>query len=86
MEVTMPTLWEAFLEDYADEIFDWSLRLTLEIFWRYCQDGSKAVDKFLKIGAKEHTDSVDVKGWCRKCDAVLFTTDAKFCSACGLKF
>ena len=39
----MPELWNAFLEDYADEVFDWPLRLILELFWHYCQDGSKAV-------------------------------------------
>lgn len=43
----MTLLWEAFLEDYADEVFDWSLRFTLEIFWHYCQDGNKAVYEFL---------------------------------------
>ena len=41
-------LWNAFLEDYANEIFNWSLRQTLEIFWHYCQDGNKAVYEFLK--------------------------------------
>ena len=44
----MPTLWEAFLEDYANEIFNWSLRYTLEVFWHYCQDGSRAVAEFQK--------------------------------------
>jgi hypothetical protein len=42
----MPHLWDAFLEDYYEEIWDWSLRLTLEIFWHYCQDGQKGVHKF----------------------------------------
>ena len=47
-EQIMPTLWDAFLEDYANEIFDWTLRFTLEVFWHYCQDGSKGVVEFLK--------------------------------------
>jgi len=42
----MTILWDAFLEDYAKETFDWSLRLTLEVFWYYCQDGNKAVNTF----------------------------------------
>lgn len=42
----MVELWDAFLEDYANEVFDWSLRLTLETFWHYCQDGSEAVAGF----------------------------------------
>ncbi len=41
------TLWDAFIEDYADEIHGWSLRLTLEIFWHFCQDGTRAVKEFL---------------------------------------
>lgn len=49
----MATLWDAFLEDYANEIFNWSLRYTLEIFWYYCQDGNKAVAKFLRPAYKE---------------------------------
>jgi len=43
----MPTLWEAFLEDYANEIFDWPLRFTLEAFWHYCQNGRRAVQELL---------------------------------------
>ena len=43
----MPTLWDAFLEDYTPQIHNWSLRFTLEAFWYYCQDGSKEVDKFI---------------------------------------
>ena len=41
-------LWDAFLEDYGNEVFDWSLRFTLEAFWHYCQDGSRAVAKFIR--------------------------------------
>ena len=36
-------LWDAFLEDYGNEIFNWSIRRTLELFWHYCQDGPKSV-------------------------------------------
>lgn len=42
----MPTLWDAFLEDYDQEIWDWSLRQTLEAFWHYCQNGNLAVMKW----------------------------------------
>lgn len=49
-------LWNVFLEDYADEVFDWSLRSMLEIFWHYCQDGSRAVHKFLS----EQGNSADI--------------------------
>ncbi len=41
-------LWDAFLEDHGDEVFNWSLRLTLEVFWEYCQDGSRAVAEFFR--------------------------------------
>ncbi|MCK4825134.1 hypothetical protein KA005_55815 [bacterium] len=44
----MPTLWEAFIEDYKEWLSNWSLRFTLEAFWHYCQDGSKQCDEFLK--------------------------------------
>ena len=47
IKIDLPTLWDAFLEDYAAEIFNWSLRFTLEVFWHYCQDGSQAVHEFL---------------------------------------
>ena len=40
-------LWDAFLEDYGNEIHDWAPRQLLEIFWYYCQDGSRAVHRFL---------------------------------------
>jgi len=43
----MPTLWDAFLEDYANEVFNWSLRWTLEIFWHYCQDGKTSVKEYM---------------------------------------
>ena len=48
----MAQLWDAFIQDYQNEIFDWSTRETLEIFWYYCQDGSKAVFKLLKENRK----------------------------------
>lgn len=41
-------LWEAFIEDYKEELPNWPLRFTLIAFWRYCQDGSREVEKFLK--------------------------------------
>jgi len=41
----MPELWDAFIQDYANEIHDWSLRKTLKLFWHYCQDGCRAVHK-----------------------------------------
>ena len=44
-------LWDAFLEDYRDEIFNWSPRQLLEIFWHYCQDGNRAVYEFLNKDA-----------------------------------
>ena len=44
----MGTYWDNFLKEYANEIFDWSLRFTLEVFWEYCQGGSKGVAEFLK--------------------------------------
>ena len=43
----MPKLWDAFVQDYQDEISSWSTVKLLEIFWHYCQDGSRAVDKLL---------------------------------------
>ncbi len=50
----MAELWTAFLEDYGNEIRDWTPRQLLELFWYYCQDGSKAVQEFLsrKVLAK----------------------------------
>lgn len=39
----MAEIWDVFIQDYANEIFDWSTRELLEIFWHYCQDGDKAV-------------------------------------------
>ena len=44
----MPTLWEAFIEDYHTQLVDWSLKFTLEAFWHYCQDGSRECDRFLE--------------------------------------
>ena len=43
----MPTIWDAFLEDYKEQIPDWSIRYLLEAFWHYNQDGSKTCDEFL---------------------------------------
>ena len=43
----MMELWDAFIEDYGNEIHGWSTRLLLEIFWHYCQDGNRAVKSFL---------------------------------------
>lgn len=43
----MPTLWEAFIEDYMQYLHKWTLIFTLEAFWHYCQDGSKQCDAFL---------------------------------------
>lgn len=37
-------LWNAFLEDYNDNIQYWSLQKILRLFWYYCQDGRRAVD------------------------------------------
>jgi hypothetical protein len=45
----MATLWDAFLEDYANELWDWTPRFMLEAFWHYCNDGNKAVNKLLEI-------------------------------------
>ena len=58
---SMPTLWEAFIEDYADEIHNWSTRLLLEIFWHYNEDGSRAVAEFLtpKPPAQPKTEPED---------------------------
>ena len=45
----MAELWDAFLEDYPKEqFFDYQLKFILELFWHYCQDGSRAVDRILK--------------------------------------
>lgn len=43
----MPELWDAFIQDYQNEIFNWSTRELLKIFWYYCQNGDKAVFKLL---------------------------------------
>lgn len=61
----MAELWNAFLEDYAEEVFDWSLRLTLETFFHYCQDGNRGVANFQKqkIGrANDFTIQQPVEG------------------------
>jgi len=41
----MPEIWDAFIQDYTDEILGWPLRKTLKLFWYYCQDGCRAVNK-----------------------------------------
>lgn len=33
----MPTYWDAFLNDYGQELHDLTMRQILEKFWRYCQ-------------------------------------------------
>jgi len=52
-------LWDAFLEDYGNEIHDWTPRQLLEIFWHYCQDGSKAVHEFLASKSSPQADPAD---------------------------
>lgn len=49
----MPELWDAFIQDYGNEIFDWPLRRILKLFWYYCQDGCKAVEKYQQEGIKQ---------------------------------
>lgn len=45
----MAELWDAFLEDYPEEqFFGWELSFILELFWHYCQDGSRAANRILK--------------------------------------
>jgi hypothetical protein len=46
-------LWNAFIQDYRDEIFDWSIRTLLELFWYYCQDGNRAVYKRLNESLRD---------------------------------
>ena len=47
----MALIWDAFLEDYEDEIENssWDLREILRVFWHYSQDGKKGVDKLLGL-------------------------------------
>ena len=52
----MAELWNAFIQDYQNELFDWSTRELLEIFWHYCQDGDKAVYKLLNSPKKLKVD------------------------------
>ena len=48
-EEEMPTMWEAFMEDYEDQYLDaWSVEFVLETFWHYCQGGKRECDAFLK--------------------------------------
>jgi len=58
-------LWNAFLEDYADEVFNWSLRQTLEIFWHYNENGSESVADFFRQRASQQADSSDTQKICR---------------------
>ena len=44
----MALLWNAFLEDFGEEIWDWTLRETLEAFWYYCENGPEAVAEWAK--------------------------------------
>ncbi len=44
----MALLWNAFLEDFDQEIWDWTLRETLEAFWYYCENGPEAVAEWAK--------------------------------------
>lgn len=48
-------LWDAFLEDYNQEIWDWTLRETLETFWHYCQGGNKSVHE---LQIQKHRDKI----------------------------
>ena len=49
----MPTLWDDFVENYKDELPNWSLLFTLEAFWHFCYSGDKACDGFLSRNKKE---------------------------------
>ena len=42
----MALLWNAFLEDFNQEIWDWTLREILEAFWYYCENGPEAVTEW----------------------------------------
>ena len=59
-------LWDAFLEDFNQEVWDWSLRQTLEAFWNYCDDGNKGVSEWQKLNLSEM--SVIKTDLCDKCD------------------
>jgi hypothetical protein len=51
----MNFLWDAFLEDFDHEIWDWSIRLTLELFWYYSQDGQECVvDRLKQLEERKH--------------------------------
>jgi len=45
-------LWDAFVEDYKEEIHEppwfWTVRFMLKAFWHYCQDGKKGTDSIIK--------------------------------------
>jgi len=43
----MPSVWNAFIEDYKDHLHEWSLKFTLEAFWHYCQGGSRECNELL---------------------------------------
>ena len=38
-------LCDDFLEDYKNEIFDWTPKFMLKAFVYYCDDGTKGVDR-----------------------------------------
>ena len=38
-------LWDAYLDDYKNEIFDWSPRMMLKTFCYYCDDGIRGVNR-----------------------------------------
>ena len=57
----MAELWNAFIEDYGNEIHDWTLRLILELFWYYCEDGKFGVQscinqKIAKLKKESNND------------------------------
>ena len=45
-EEMMVPLWDAFLEDFGKEIWDWTLREILKAFWYYCEYGPEAVTEW----------------------------------------
>ncbi len=57
-------LWDAFLDDYGNEIHDWTPRQLLEIFWHFCQDGNKSVAEFLKKTVSESGVEADAESRC----------------------
>ena len=61
-------LWDAFIEDYGDELHDCSLRKALQLFYHFCKGGPGEVHRFInhennegeereaEIGIKHRTD------------------------------